>query len=173
MGRKIALIVSVVVLIAIAVGAGIVQAKEGQPHLAPGVWYSTTIHIEHENTAWDGVTSKPDTFTDTSIVYQRVGDTLFWSDSREVQVFKLGEGDVWERRTATWEMVSPSGALLKHVFTQPQNITFDVDGITLTSSRDVYILLPAPSPPPNRFTWMGSTHRTSVGEAPLGKPTRP
>jgi len=176
--KNIALIVTVVVLIAIAIGAGIVQAKPNQPHLAPGVWYSTNMHTDHDIVKWD-YSDKDDKTMDYVLLYQRIDDTLFLASNRYVGVFRLKEGEdnVWVKSIGhTNEIVAPSGTVFKHAFIQPPTVTIAEDGITITSTRDVYMLVnnQVGAPPwAEYFVWRGHEHRTSVSTGLLGKPTRP
>ena len=174
MKREIALIAIATLLITIAVSTGMVQANQGQPKLAPGVWYSTEIHrVNSQRTNWDGTETKPDSSMDREFYYQRIGDKLFWVSGRTIGVYTLEEG-VWVRPPSTSEFASSSGSgrVSKSVTVQGQAIIFDEDGITWTSPVvDRYRLIETSTP--GEYLWEGYEHRTTVGTGPIGKPTRP
>ena len=177
MKKKIALIAITALLITITVSTGIIQANAGQTKLAPGVWYSTTIHTVGTDTHW----GEEDPFREISstgeFYYQRIADKLFWATPRDIQIYERDPDseNVWVTRPGVREMASSSGSgrVTKRVYRLGRTITFNEDGITVNSPEIDQYRLDETSYGSGIYQWEGRYHSTRVGTGPLGKPTRP
>ncbi|MFC2014925.1 hypothetical protein ACFLUP_02915 [Chloroflexota bacterium] len=125
------------------------------------------------STSWDYTNPKTRTSV-VDIIYQRVGDRLFWVTPRDVLVFNYDEEEnVWVRNPSVMDFASSSspGKVFKSVHVQVRTLTFDEDGITLTTPEiDRYLLIETSVP--GEYHWKGSSHISVVATGPLGKPVK-
>ena len=175
--RKILLIAMVAVLVAIGIGAAAVQAKQTMPNLG-SVWYATYFEGEMDRWLWNADPDEDPPY-DTQIIefdviYQQVGDFLFWANNRGIRVFVRGEAEnVWVcERLVSVRTSEDMTQVLKIVCTEPVTLTFDEDTITMYHRSDLYRLQENPGGS-RHFDWYGLMHLALDGEAPLGKPAKP
>jgi hypothetical protein len=115
--------------------------------------------------------SYPSEFT-SEIMYQRVGDVLFFVSGTRQRVFRLNENDVWTCASATFYKVNQSTGNHWKNICYNHTITFDKEGLTFIYSSDLYLRKTIPDTDDREYRYRGMTHDTYTATGPLGKPVQ-